>query len=267
MMYEMFKLNGRVAILTGATGFLGPKIALALCEAGAELVLVARDKFKLEELRLELKSKGFLVSTFSVDLTVAGQLDKFCDEITNLYTHIDILVNNAYSGAVGHMDGIGATDFEFSTNIGLTAPFRMAQGLLSLLEEAAKKNRGGSSIINIASMYGVVSPDPKIYSNTGKNNPPQYGAVKAGLIQLTRYLSCHLAPKNIRVNCISPGPFPPKELLNDHPDFHGELCNKVPLGRVGSPEELGGPVVFLASDAASYVTGANLLVDGGWTVW
>jgi NAD(P)-dependent dehydrogenase (short-subunit alcohol dehydrogenase family) len=112
-----------------------------------------------------------------------------------------------------------------------------------------------------------VSPDPAIYGDSGKNNPPFYGAAKAGLIQLTRYLAVHLAKRGVRVNSVSPGPFPPPSIATVSPEFHAELCRKTPMGRIGAAEELAGPVLFLLSDASTYVTGIDLPVDGGWTAW
>jgi len=115
-------------------------------------------------------------------------------------------------------------------------------------------------------MYGVVSPDPRIYGDSGYDNPPNYGAGKAAIIQFTRYAACHLAAKGIRVNAISPGPFPnPK--VQENKWFISNLKNKVPLGRIGQPGDLKGAVVFLASEGSSYITGQNIVVDGGWTVW
>jgi NAD(P)-dependent dehydrogenase (short-subunit alcohol dehydrogenase family) len=116
-------------------------------------------------------------------------------------------------------------------------------------------------------MYGVVSPDPSIYGDSGKNNPAHYGATKAGMIQLTRYLACNLSPGRIRVNSVSPGPFPDTEVDPGIPQFYEKLAAKVPMGRTGRPQEAAAPVVFLLSEAASYVNGANLPVDGGWTAW
>jgi gluconate 5-dehydrogenase len=134
------------------------------------------------------------------------------------------------------------------------------------IRSAASLMKKGGSIINISSIYGIVSPDPSIYGTSGFNNPPAYGAGKAAVLQFTRYAACHLASKGIRVNSISPGAFPNKE-VQENKKFISNLKRKIPLGRIGEPEDLAGAVVFLASDASSYVTGSNIVVDGGWTAW
>jgi NAD(P)-dependent dehydrogenase (short-subunit alcohol dehydrogenase family) len=127
--------------------------------------------------------------------------------------------------------------------------------------------RGDASVVNIASMYGHVSPDPAIYGDSGQNSPPYYSAAKAALIHYTRYAAVHLAPDRVRVNAISPGPFPPMRFRDEKPDFYAQLVKKVPMGRIGMAEDMVGPLVFLASPHAQYVTGTNLCVDGGWTAW
>jgi NAD(P)-dependent dehydrogenase (short-subunit alcohol dehydrogenase family) len=130
---------------------------------------------------------------------------------------------------------------------------------------AAVKSNGYASIINIASMYGIVSPQQRLYSSEQQSNPPFYGASKAGLIQLTKYAACEFGKEGIRVNVVSPGPFPNKE--TNRRGFIDKLCKQVPLGRVGDADEIQGPLIFLASNASSFVNGENLVVDGGWTIW
>lgn len=262
-----FRLQGRVALLTGATGHLGRFMARALAEAGAHVVLNARKRDVLEALATELGSHGGSSSTACFDVTDEAAARTSLTQIENKHGRLDILVNNASAGRPGTFETATAADFDQAYRVNVTAAFQLLQLSFPLLKKSAKQTTGGASVINIASMYGTVSPDPSIYGGSGANNPPYYGAAKAGLIQLTRYAACHLAPDRIRVNSISPGPFPSAYFLERDPEFGARLAAKVPLGRIGSPNELQGPLLFLASDASSYVTGANLVVDGGWTAW
>ena len=183
------------------------------------------------------------------------------------YGRLHGLVNNAYAGKVGAPQAISREDFLEACTYNLVAPFELAKALVPLLEQGAVRDGGTSAVVNVASMYGVVSPDPSVYGDSGKNNPAHYGATKAGMIQLTRYLACHLSPGRIRVNSVSPGPFPDKTVDPGIPGFYEKLAARVPMGRCGEPEEAAGPVVFLLSQAASYVNGADLAIDGGWTAW
>ena len=152
------------------------------------------------------------------------------------------------------------------TGQNVTGPFALLHAALPLLRTAAK-DLGGRLSRQRRLDVRTVSPDPSIYGESGMNNPPYYGAAKAGLVQLTRYLAVHLGSDRIRVNSVSPGPFPPPSLKTTAPEFHALLCEKTPLGRIGAAEELVGPVLFLLSDAASFVTGSDIRVDGGWTAW
>jgi len=263
---RQFRLDGRVAFLSGATGHLGPVMAEALAAAGAHVVLNARGGDRLHALCAELRIKGCKVSTACFDVTDEAAVLKQVALIDEEHGRLDIVVNNANHGRPGTIESTTAEDFEQLYRVNVVGAFRMIQASVSLLRESAKST-AGSSVVNIASMYGSVSPDPSIYGASGANNPPSYGAAKAALIQLTRYAACHLAPDGIRVNCISPGPFPAARYLQNDPGFHNRLKQKVPMGRTGDPRELRGPLLFLASDASSYVTGVDLAVDGGWTAW
>jgi len=251
----------------GAGGHLGQSIARGLCAAGAVTVLTGRRQDPLDELAAKLAMNGYDARVETCDVRSDVERMNLISRIELEFGRLDAVVNNAYGGTGGSTRTATAADFAASYEIAVTSAFFLIRESLPLLEVAGMRNQGGASIVNVASMYGVVSPDVRIYQQEASQNPPFYGAAKAGLIQLTRYLACDLAAKRIRVNSISPGPFPSAAALHSQPKLQEELVRRTPLGRIGAPEELAGPVVFLVSDAASYITGANLAVDGGWTAW
>jgi NAD(P)-dependent dehydrogenase (short-subunit alcohol dehydrogenase family) len=266
--FSQFRLDGRVSFLSGATGLLGPFMAEALAAAGSHVILNARQQDVLETLASEMTSRGHQVSTAGFDVTDEAALRDQITRIGKQHGRLDVLVNNASSGRTGTIESATAEDFDHVYRVNVIAAFQLLQTSLPLLKESARRGtHGGASVVNIGSMYGGVSPNPSIYGSSGANNPPYYGTAKAGLIQLTRYAACHLASDHIRVNCISPGPFPAAQYLAQDPAFHDRLRTETPMHRTGKPHELQGPLLFLASDASSYVTGANLAVDGGWTAW
>jgi NAD(P)-dependent dehydrogenase (short-subunit alcohol dehydrogenase family) len=256
-MNDLFSLQDRIAIVTGAGGHLGAPMARGLAAAGAKVYLLGRRREPLEALSTEIGARAQAVA---MDIMDPGQVEAFLEALPE--KRLDVLVNNAYAGA-----GTGTVDEAFAQAyaVTVTAAFRLVREALPLLRRAVAVS-GGASVINVASMYGIVSPDPRVYEDSPAN-PSFYGAAKAGLIQLTRHLAAELGPEKIRVNAVSPGPFPSPASQKNFPKLMQNLERKLPLGRLGRPEELVGAVTFLASDASSYVTGANLPVDGGWTAW
>lgn len=262
----IFRLDGRVAFLSGAAGHLGSAMAAALAEAGAHVVLNGRREEALAPLRDALAERGLAASIVAFDVRDTAAVERGFAQVAERHGRVDVLVNNAYAGPTGTVTSSTPDDFQAAYDVAVTGAFRCFSAARPLLARAAGE-AGHASVVNIASMYGWVSPDPRIYGDSGMNSPPFYGAAKGGLLQLTRYLAAHAAAEGIRVNAVSPGPFPPERVRTRDPRFHDALRAKVPLGRVGEAGELKGALLFLASDASSFVTGINLPVDGGWTAW
>lgn len=259
---ELFSLKGKVAIVTGGTGHLGSAISGALAEAGANVVIASRNEDRCRELAeaLSKKHKIHVIGT-GLDIRRMDIVRDCMRKVNDEMGAIDILINNAAFSKQGDIETMTEQDWLEGIDGTINSVFRCTQAVVPYM-----KAQKYGVIINISSMYGVVSPDPGIYGDSGYDNPPNYGAGKAAILQFTRYAACHLATKGIRVNAISPGPFPNPEVQKNQ-RFISNLKNKVPLGRIGQPYELKGAVVFLASEASSYITGQNIVVDGGWTAW
>jgi gluconate 5-dehydrogenase len=177
------------------------------------------------------------------------------------FESLDILVNLTTFTLGRSLDEASPQDWTAGLNVSLTGAM-----LLSRAAAARMKSRGGS-IVHFGSMYGLVSPDPRLYEGLFPANPPDYGAAKAAVLQLSRYQAVFWAADRIRVNAVVPGPFPNPSGQGAAAEFASRLADRVPMGRVGRAEEITGAVIYLASDAASYVTGTSLVVDGGWTAW
>jgi NAD(P)-dependent dehydrogenase (short-subunit alcohol dehydrogenase family) len=260
----LFRLDGKVCLVTGGAGHLGAAMSTALAEAGAHVCILGRKQATLAKLVQQLASRGLWAEAISSDVTMAEDIKSLVADLRKRHGKLDVLVNNAYAGRPGVMSESKARDYVNAIEIAVAAAAELVNAAHELLRSAVQAN-GDASVINIASIYGIVSPDPRIYGQSGMNNPPHYGAAKAALLQYTRYAAVHLAPEGIRVNAISPGAFPPEPVQQRDPAFTAALTQKVPLGRLGRPEDLAGAALFLASSASRFVTGANLPVDGGWT--
>lgn len=254
---SLFSLDGKTILVTGATGHLGNQIALSLASAGAEVIVHGRTQHKVNNVVTGLLDKGFKAKPALFDLNSRAEIVTYFEKMTG---SLDVIVNNAYSGKGGTIETSTPEDYSFALNLGLISAATIVQHALPKLRRSSSP-----SIINIASMYGMISPELSLYSSPESSNPPFYGAAKAALIQWTKYAAVEFGKEGIRVNSISPGAFPNDLVCENQPSFVKKLAKKTALNRIGSASELAGPVIFLASDASSYITGANLVVDGGWT--
>jgi gluconate 5-dehydrogenase len=261
--HHLLSLEGRTAVVTGGAGFLGTAISSTLAELGANVVIASRDagkcRTRCEEIVASIGPKAQMMA-HALDLLDAKSTATLVGAVVERFGGIDILVNNAWSGNKNSWESISEADWVYDIDMSLNGTFRMVKAAF----EALRTRRG--VIMNVASMYGHVAPDYRIYDGKQFANPPSYGAAKAGVIQFTRYLASFLSPHGIRVNCLSPGAFP-HPATREHADFMARLCAKNPMNRLGEPADLKGAVALLCSDAGSYITGQNLCVDGGWAIW
>jgi NAD(P)-dependent dehydrogenase (short-subunit alcohol dehydrogenase family) len=259
---HLFRLDGRIAFVSAAPGHLGRAMTRALCAAGAHVIVNARDDAKLKDFEGGLRAEGFSVERAAFDVADTGRVRAFFAALPRL----DILVNNAIAMMPKSFAALEPSDFATTYASSVTAGFESVRASLPALRSAVAAS-GDASVINIASMYGLVAPDARLYERRESQSPFHYGPAKAALLQLTRHLAAELGPEHIRVNALVPGPFPRPEIQAAAPDFAKALSARTMLGRLGEAHEIAGPLLFLAAKASSFLTGQALTVDGGWTAW
>ncbi len=250
---ERFRLDGRRALVTGGGRGLGRVIAEALAEAGAEVAVTSRSLGTGQAAAREIEgATGRRALAFAADVSVPAQIERLVEEATNALGPIDILVNNAGVNIRGASEDLSEADWDTVIDVNLKAPFLCSRAVLPQM-----RARGWGRVINLGSILGVVALPGRA----------PYAAAKAGVINLTRVLALECATSGVTVNAICPGPFATemnRQLLND-PAKYRAFVERIPMGRWGELDEIAGAAVFLASDAASFVTGSALFVDGGWT--
>jgi NAD(P)-dependent dehydrogenase (short-subunit alcohol dehydrogenase family) len=257
---ELFDLTGKVALLTGGTGHLGSAMSRALAEAGASVIVTSRDPARAEAAAAALRTAGGARHLgLALDHMAADTLDAAFSRAVRHAGRVDVLVNNGHEAEPN--DWASVTPEQFTRHLAnATGYFTLAR----LTRDHAVTRKAPASMIMLGSMYGLVASYPDAYEGVCQASPVAYHTLKGGILHMTRHLAAYWAGDGVRVNCLSPGPFPsdraPAAMVE-------RLTSKLPMRRTGRAWELKGAVVFLASEASSFMTGQNLVIDGGWTAW
>lgn len=257
---QLFDLTGKVVLITGGTGHLGSAMARGLAEAGAQVIVSSRDGRRAERAAAGLPhSPAGPHAGVELDHMEEPSVERGFAAAVEQAGRVDVLVNNGHEPLPDDWATVNGKQFTQQL-ANATGYFLLAR----LLRNHVVERQAAGSIVLLGSMYGVVGSYPEAYEGVSSASPAAYHALKGSIIHMTRHLAVYWAADGVRVNCLSPGPFPqpgaPAELVE-------RLSRKSPMRRMGHPYELKGAIVFLASDASSYMTGQNLLIDGGWTAW
>jgi NAD(P)-dependent dehydrogenase (short-subunit alcohol dehydrogenase family) len=255
MYRELFNLDGQVIVVTGGAGHLGREISLSLAEFGAHVIALGRTPVQFPD---AVQDK---VEFVSCDVQDEAAFVAVIDQAHRKHGRLDGLVNNANAAKRETWDELSAETWRGGLDATLTHYFTCTKTVSKLMLKA-----GRGAILNISSIFGFVAPNPAMYPEGIRGPSAHHCAAKSAILQMTRALAAEWAPRGIRVNAMSPGWFPRKR-GPERPDFMREVTSRIPMARIGQPREVAGTAVFLMSEAASYVTGQNVVVDGGYSIW
>lgn len=256
MYKEIFSCKNRVALITGGAGLIGREIAKALHDFNATVYIADKSEDAAKKL-----TDNAGIRFINLDITEEISIKNAVDKIVQTEGRIDVLVNSAYPRTSDW--GVKLEQIPFHSWTENLDTHLGGYFLACRIVAEHMKNKGGGSIINMASIYGSVGPDFSIYEGTPMTMPAAYSAIKGGIIAFSKYLAIYYAKNNIRVNSLSPG-----GIYDNQPNaFVDKYSQKTPLGRMAQPSDIVGGAIYLASDASSYITGHNLIIDGGWTTW
>lgn len=267
---ELFDLTSRTVLVTGGAGLLGTEFCRTLAQAGAQVVIADLDGEKAASLKDALSQEGHQAMSITTDVADPGSVRQMVDATLSRFGRLDVLVNSAvldpkfdpqHGGHTNSFEDYPLNAWNQAISVNLTGMFLCCQAAVRPM-----LSQGGGVIVNLSSIYGLTAPDQRLYQREGQlpqYKPVYYSVTKTGVLGLTQYLAAYYAGKNIRVNALSPG-----GVFNEHDqDFVKAYSAKAILGRMAHKDDMNGALLFLASDASKYMTGANLVVDGGWTAW
>lgn len=256
-MSELFDLSEKVAVVTGGAGLIGSTLCEGLAEHGATVILVDIDADTAEDVARSIDGE---VVVKSLDINSEVAVEALFDSVVDSFGSVDILVNSAYPRNENYgraYEDVSVTDWEENIRLNLNSYYLTCHKASEIM-----KDQGGGNIINVGSIYGTQAPDFDIYTGTEMTSPVEYAAIKGAVINFTRYLASYLGRYGIRANVLSPG-----GVFDDQDgEFVEQYESRTPLSRMADPEDLKGPIVYLAADSSRYMTGQNLIIDGGWTV-
>lgn len=258
----MFDLSGKVVFIAGGAGYLGFPACRAMMGQGAKLFIADYNTKTLEEAVSELRAEygNDRVDGCFFDSAKEESMDEALSRAMKSFGKIDgLVIATAFSAGQGY-EQLTMEGFDKANHGNVTSFFFLAKKTADLMKD-------GGSIVMFSSMYGLFSPNPSDYPPPMEPNPVEYGAGKAAIVQMTKYMAAHYGPRNIRVNAVAPGAFPHDAVQKEHPDFMKNLSRKAMLGRIGRRHEMAGIVTFLISDDASFITGQTISVDGGIIAW